>query len=1365
MVHLCDISFSSRQYDREKDTIPCAGDRYLREAEMSLNRIYQGRVNKVELLTPKNKKGVDPVIRVLDQDEGDRLLWDYSYLFQDAVNYYLVCLMAMAKMPDNPLAGIKAGIDGGGPEYDVWSKFRRRGQTRQGMREVAKYFGLDPTTATFAECCEKALEGNGAPDELIDCALREVLSECQGGAVRNSAREMLPRICSPASKANTASDKHTKLWNQKKAYESIQAQNESHTAIIKQLRFDYYANLTQKEPSTGEKAKGIVYQALGYLKTQGIVDAEQQEKLLQIIKGKDLCIPAYSGGSINKPRLKIQFYLFLLLKYVAQDEWLFSAFREHVLEPKGISKDNPYLYNGKDALKQARGSRGYVFKAFTALSEFAPLDHNPVWKEFDIIAFEEALKALHQVEQKGEERKKKQAEIQQLLAFMDGDKKARERLLRDSETDLPPVLKGDPRIKRLEAVVKELRRSYELAEEEESDYTLSWRTIRGFSELAEKWNRIKLDGLSEEDSRARLKEKLTDLQETKSTTIGSVELFEKLMEPENRVIWQHSGEHMPDEYVREGYAANPLEAYVQRREWAEEVERLGKPVHLTPADPRYSCRQVELGDKNTFKGGSGSYFHEKDRLAVVAPVAIREGGIWKPQRVRIHYSAPRFLRDGLRGTEEPLTEAPWQQPMMEALGQDLSFPQDIHNHAVFLMPRMGRDGKIRTLLNFPVTLDPSKIVNLVGREQRWTGQFAGLKDKPIYLRWPEDNWGKFDGPRWYQNRKPFRVLSIDLGYRDAAGFSVIECGAGEKPAGVTREIGRAEGRAWHARVEHMGMLHLPGEDAKVWHNGEFKQEPYGQRGRLARSDETMEVVTWVEELGYGFQFAEAITRQKGLPEQNDLLLVVLRRAIGRLKGWQGLSWKLGSKKEQDKARAALQKDDQLPDDLKELIRQGKWPLVSERLEQEIEKLKERLSVHLERIANRVLPLKGRRWEWVPRTVEAGYVLRPTERGSAPKPTLIAGQRGLSMKRIEQIEELRRRCQALNRALQHTPGTRPILGYPTRGEEVADPCPEVLEKLEHLKEQRVDQTAHLILAEALGVRLKPHAKSRQERIQKDVHGEYEKCREPVDFIVLEDLNRYRTSQERSRQENSTLMKWSHRAVLIKIKQLAETYGFPVLEVAAAYSSRFSSRDGCAGFRAREIHAGARNQYPWEKYLDEQDADIVKLFDMLDVASAGQDELKPRKLLVPSEGGPIFVPMAGTEIQADINASINLGLRAVAAPDTWDIHHRIRTEMDEAGGIKPLRKNNREKLRWPEGVGCFEFKKSVRLTRQSNCFPVIGFRVEYENCTLDGRNYATGKGLWGTVKEKKWETIREINESRIQRWREKGLIPPADDIKMS
>src|ERR1039458_6202787 len=105
------------------------------------------------------------------------------------------------------------------------------------------------------------------------------------------------------------------------------------------------------------------------------------------------------------------------------------------------------------------------------------------------------------------------------------------------------------------------------------------------------------------------------------------------------------------------------------------------------------------------------------------------------------------------------------------------------------------------------------------------------------------------------------------------------------------------------------------------------------------------------------------------------------------------------------------------------------------------------------------------WEqWVLR--EDGsrcHVLRQTQRESDPRPKLLAGQRGLSIERIEQLETLRQRCQSLNRALMQTPGQPAKLGSSKRGIELPDPCPELLERLERLKEQRVNQTAHLILA--------------------------------------------------------------------------------------------------------------------------------------------------------------------------------------------------------------------------------------------------------------------------------------------------------------
>src|SRR5207248_10178657 len=134
--------------------------------------------------------------------------------------------------------------------------------------------------------------------------------------------------------------------------------------------------------------------------------------------------------------------------------------------------------------------------------------------------------------------------------------------------------------------------------------------------------------------------------------------------------------------------------------------------------------------------------------------------------------------------------------------------------------------------------------------------------------------------------------------------------------------------------------------------------------------------------------------------------------------------------------------------------------------------------------------------------------------------------------------------------------------------IPDPCPDILKRLSEIREQRVNQIAHMIIAEALGVRSTGHAHTDEDRIRRraaDVHGEYERFRPPVDCIVREDLSRYLSNQGRAKSENSRLMEWCHRQVNGKVKELAEPFGSPGLESAAAWSSRCSSSSGIARFR--------------------------------------------------------------------------------------------------------------------------------------------------------------------------------------------------------
>ena len=430
-----------------------------------------------------------------------------------------------------------------------------------------------------------------------------------------------------------------------------------------------------------------------------------------------------------------------------------------------------------------------------------------------------------------------------------------------------------------------------------------------------------------------------------------------------------------------------------------------------------------------------------------------------------------------------------------------------------------------------------------------------------------------------------------------------------------------------------------------------------------------------------------------------------------------------------------------------------------------------------------------------------------------------------MRRIEQIEELRKRFQSLNQSLRREVGGKAPI---RRDEAVPDTCPDLLEKLSNLKEQRINQTAHLILAEALGLRLAPPAPDKKAlRQRQDQHGAYEKILDGqgrwigvADFIVVENLSRYRASQGRAPRENSRLMKWCHRAVRDKLTQLCEVFGLPVVETPAAYSSRFCSRSGVPGFRAAEVAAGFTKHGQWRwiaakkdergrptgeaQRLVALDRQLAEAQVALEKALVGERHPGPfpkRTLLVPSAGGGIFVPIVdavkGAEMQpalaqADVNAAINLALRAVADPRVWGIYPRLRTICAGTGQTdKGKRAANRtpctdgmrllarEKRRYGEKGPAITVHRlgsaGKNDTAQPNFFADLAGLAsvaqklgsesrehrwlcdEWTTAEIRGEEGAPalvhGKSFWGCVKAAQWSRIQEINGRRLTKWRSK------------
>ncbi len=454
------------------------------------------------------------------------------------------------------------------------------------------------------------------------------------------------------------------------------------------------------------------------------------------------------------------------------------------------------------------------------------------------------------------------------------------------------------------------------------------------------------------------------------------------------------------------------------------------------------------------------------------------------------------------------------------------------------------------------------------------------------------------------------------------------------------------------------------------------------------------------------------------------------------------------------------------------------------------------------------------------------------------------------------------------------------------------------KLDDIKEQRRNQTAHMILAEALGLRLEEKAKPKDDvehamREAKDSHGEYvkiddkghpveaekgNKWRGIVDFIVIEDLSRYRTTQGRAPRENSRLMKWCHRAIRDKLKDangsgMCELFGIPLVETPAAYSSRFCSRTGVAGFRATELSLQSLSESKWKwkvrkpgdetketpeqkKKREEKSKQWELVFEQVRKSNENRDgKSKGQKfhtLLVPEAGGSIFVPMANLDatykrpakdaanpkqqrpviqfcgvtleenqmkqarlIHSDVNAAVNLALRAVADARVWSIHSRLRSEREFGSPPKPKTKkekrkkqpakpseatpveskpdrfwvSEKEKRKYPppkeeqkksdvpsdktdrEGIEIKLEDAKAELKASDSRHP--NFFADFAN--LNGTHWGaatlhdsppdcpkpkhlvSGKALWGYVKDQSWKRCEAINLARLEAW---GIEPPKE-----
>jgi hypothetical protein len=1403
-----------------------------------MNRIYFGKVCLVETPNGKDESG-KPAWKKLDHWQS--VLWQHHQLFQDAVNYYALALAAMAAdlQPDTPKG--KAALAWREQVRENWVDGYRKAVRYDGPhKRLAKWLNVDAGItdehAAFDASANAILRPNGSTPVQRAKALLQLLEEADQSDLNQLCVSRLPWFCTPHGKLD-ATPKDVAQAQERQMLESIREIHEADVnqipALAEKLDLGCFVTQAPKERMVAAEARSeaerLFKSAATKVKSLNAITEDFTKHLTKL--GDKLALPRLGRKPKGTYPLAVVFKLF-----PNAETWEAFKLTTASLRKKADKLKDAPVEIVSDFIAEVRTEADQpLFDYFTnrALYREPNNEDRAVWFDFDLAAFIEAIKSPHRYFQDTLTREKAAEEIRKKLAEIEGrGGKSDDEHEEDDEFTSDFGFEGDERINLLRELVTDTLGYVAEAENpsensQRIEYTIQERTLRGFEEIKAKWRKLAEKGQATPE---KLIEVLNEHQTKHRDDFGSATLYRALAQPKYQPIWRDAG-------TQKWHTSDPLRAWRLYKEHQFELADKERKIRFTPAHAEYSPRYFIIP-----KQGRLGSDHQPGQLAFTCGIVLQlEKGL-EATEVRITYSAPRLRRDALRRDgHEDLESVPWLQPMMQALGLPEIDHQDFSNCRVTLQPT----SPTNIQLTFPVEMNTEKLVAGVGKATKWAKQLAGRVENkiftPMWLPWPNEPWkGKPDQP-WWDCINSFSVIATDLGQRDAGAFARLRASCDPSLKRPSRFIGKTGNKEWRATLERSGLFRLPGEDAFVWRaksrldendpedSGEpfdYREELWGERGRPARNweaDETAELMRLLEAVEKDAEGKEHFTllpdgwrKDLSFPEQNDKLLIAMRRYQSRISRLHRWCWFIAEKESKRRLRGLREIASE--HNMREIWMLARAQTKPHRIAKLRSLLHDLLSIKrqeipqlLEKIANRILPLRGRSWHWKkhPAATDENLIHQLTQDGPnldrEERPVWLRGQRGLSLERIEQIEELRRRFQSLNQTLRRQIGSKP----PTRRDEsIPDPCPDLLDKLDNLKEQRVNQTAHMILAEALGLRLAPPpANKKLLRRERDQHGVYEKILDkqgnwigPADFIVIEDLSRYRATQGRAPRENSRLMKWCHRAVRDKLKQLCEVFGLPVLETPAAYSSRFCARSGVPGFRAEEVAAGFTRTGQWAWLAGKQDenqkpteeAERLRALDALlgqaqaDLEKKWAEEKRPgkcpkRTLLLPASVGPIFVPVVDRVndadlqpaiVQSDINAAINLALRAIADPKVWSIYPRLRTQRDKKYGSLSAREKRKFGEKNPPKLTVSDGESSITDTTNPNFFADFAGLVDLAgklNLEWLGKEWTTAtlpedkaapvpllhsKSFWGTVKAYQWKRIESINAARLAKWKAKS-----------
>lgn len=1329
-------------------------------------RIYQGRIISARYEDPEYAKG--------EMSAMDALIYTYR-LFQEATNYHMVALAGMAEKGDATI-----GMRFNQQMRSIWDAHPRgKAEARTLQQSVTETLNLPPT-ASFDEAVEAI---------FADCEDRSVLPYVQqlimdrtqkgDGAIQQEGRGLLPKLCDVGFSGNydySAKEKAAAAGRARLMRElgrdditltELEAlANEmdlSWAAIKTQPNADHSGSNCYTQEETIAQVKAVIEALCEVLRKRGdkAWDKYAQENGInwhEVVQGIVAQRPVINSAHLlaknNKaaPALKqaAVFFMYYPCKESAQLLKI-KLGKEKVEKEEATYYDYSSLAN--DPILLARGSRGYVYRGYTALPEWQQEGAEMYSTEWDILAFKEALKTLHSYELKTQERNSHVASLQKVLDYMREGKGSAPGDSGEGEGQVA-VLAGDPRYELLLDLVQEI------SPDDETAYTISRRALNAYEEVREQWLKAERAGAVGEDDLKAIVRKV----QGSGTRFGAGVLFEAMCAEKYRPIWHPCVDTGKKALPR---SENILRDFSRVQELEAEIEQYSRPIKITAAEPVYSARQLLFSDISNFGVKKPGHEYVKGQKGVIKlRVAVRDSaGHLEGATILVKYSAPRFERDELgvdaRNWLAPKkgedTSLPWLQPMMKALGVNEKLLHLEKEPAVALQVKAGGV----CLLNFPVTLNTEPLHQYMGKAALWKNQMLGGQDEKLHLHWPGTYGGK-ELP-WWRNaelkQRGFDVLGVDLGVRYAAAWSLTH--VQREPQLVTskgtvlqgRCVGTAEGESWYGYSRKQGLIKIDGEGhiGRHYESRENDSKPQAPDGVTRAFEEDLLLA---ESIMQRVGITRASFEHKNVLEIGNDALWVFTRLLSRFRTYQSLVIKLKDDEKWESAMAEAQSRCKSKDGSKSLIpgidgmiERGERVALTDAILSALLTLRADLPQIATDLVNLLLPRKQGHWQWVEAS-KPGYIcsgrIELVEGGTPSRKVFHRG--GLSVSRLTQLEKLRQSLQSLNRVLWMQPGVTTPFGRDLKDIPVVDPCPDVLTKIENVREQRVNKMAHDIVAQALGVRLVKSRSGKNADGRDIIHGEYEVIpgRTPVDFVVLENLSAYLTSVDKTPEENSTLMRWAHRQLVAKVKQLLEeVFGIPVLCTHAAYTSKFDALTSAPGFRARELTEGYLKRMLQSSKEEEQRLGAIYTRILENVPA----EERPTgiKLIAPDakNGGEYFVSSTAQGVRvtnADINAAINIAWRGIAAPEALDMLHRVRLEQKK-GGLQPCSGNKREKAL----KGLYTFSQHRGLECSGHV--VTAFRLD-ENQDMakpfaaygakddSAHRLVYGRDLWGAMKERRW-----------------------------